>query len=62
MIFKQEIQQCLFKNKDIKMNNQVIRTREQKSHSIVKHALLGVFVLWIPTIYYAVSKDHYFTF
>lgn len=35
-------------------------TRQQTGHSIVKHLLLGWIVLWIPTIYYAVSPNHYF--
>ena len=34
--------------------------RQQKGHSLTKHLLLGVFVLWIPTVYYAVSPNHYF--
>ncbi len=34
--------------------------RQQKGHSIIKHLLLGWLLLWIPTIYYAVSPNHYF--
>jgi len=34
-------------------------TRQQTGHSVIKHALLGMFVLWIPTIYYAASPNHY---
>lgn len=34
--------------------------RQQRGHSIIKHVLLGGFVLWIPTIYYALSPNHYF--
>jgi hypothetical protein len=35
-------------------------TRQQKGHSIVKHLLLGWVLAWIPTIYYAISPNHYF--
>lgn len=34
-------------------------TREQKGHSIVKWIFFGVFVLWIPAIYYTFSPNHY---
>lgn len=34
--------------------------RQQTGHSLVKHLIFGVFVLYIPTIYYAVSPNHYF--
>lgn len=34
--------------------------RQQKGHSLTKHLLLGWMVLYIPTIYYAVSPNHYF--
>lgn len=34
--------------------------RQQQGHSLIKHVLLGGFVLWIPTIYYALSPNHYF--
>lgn len=37
----------------------VVYTRQQKGHSIVLHLCLGWVVLWIPTIYYAVSPNHY---
>ena len=33
--------------------------RQQKGHSVIKHALFGGFVLWIPTIYYTFSPNHY---
>lgn len=33
--------------------------REQKGHSLTKHLLLGVFVLWIPAIYFSFSPNHY---
>jgi uncharacterized protein DUF2510 len=35
-------------------------TRGQKGHSIIRHLLFGWMVLYIPTIYYAVSPNHYF--
>jgi hypothetical protein len=34
--------------------------RQQTGHSIIKHVLFGWALLWIPTIYYAVSPNHYF--
>jgi hypothetical protein len=34
--------------------------RQQKGHSLVKHLLLGWLLLYIPTIYYAASPNHYF--
>jgi len=34
--------------------------RQQQGHSIIKHLLLGGLVLWIPTIYYMLSPNHYF--
>lgn len=33
--------------------------RQQKGHSIIKHVLFGWIALYIPTVYYIVSKDHY---
>lgn len=33
--------------------------RQQQGHSLIKHLLLGVFVLWIPAIYYTFSPNHY---
>lgn len=33
--------------------------RQQKGHSVVLHALFGGFVLFIPTIYYIVSPNHF---
>jgi len=35
-------------------------TRQQKGHSITLHLLFGVFVLWVPTIYFAASPNHFF--
>jgi hypothetical protein len=33
--------------------------RQQQGHSLIKHLFLGVFVLWIPAIYYTFSPNHY---
>jgi|GEM_PF-3141522 len=33
--------------------------RVQKGHSLTKHLLFGIFVLWIPAIYYTISPNHY---
>ncbi|MGW6366955.1 hypothetical protein ACWFOB_23120 [Bacillus subtilis] len=38
----------------------IVRNRQQTGHSIIKHLCLGWLALWIPTIYYAVSPNHYF--
>ncbi|WGH20858.1 hypothetical protein QLT00_gp75 [Gordonia phage Commandaria] len=35
-------------------------TRVQSGHSIVKHLLFGWIVFWIPSIYYAISPNHYY--
>lgn len=34
--------------------------RQQKGHSLIKHLLFGWIVLYIPTIYFACSPNHYF--
>jgi len=34
-------------------------TRQQKGHSLVLHLTLGVFVMWIPAMYYSVSPNHF---
>lgn len=34
-------------------------TRQQKGHSIIKHLILGLFVLYINVIYISVSPNHY---
>ena len=34
--------------------------RQQTGHSLTKHLLFGWLLLYIPTIYYAVSPNHYF--
>lgn len=47
-------------NESLKGRDNAVYTRQQKGHSVIKHVFLGGFVLWIPTIYYAVSKNHYF--
>lgn len=33
--------------------------RVQRGHSIVLHALFGGFLLWIPTVYYIASPNHF---
>jgi hypothetical protein len=33
--------------------------RNQQGHSIIKHLLFGWVLLWIPAIYYTISKNHY---
>jgi hypothetical protein len=44
----------------LNVKREVVYNRQQKGHSIVKHIFLGGFLLWIPTIYYAASPNHYF--
>lgn len=44
---------------DVQRNVQYVR--QQKPHSLTKHLLLGWILAYIPTIYYAVSPNHYFT-
>lgn len=34
--------------------------RQQKGHSLILHLIFGGIALYIPTIYFAVSKNHYF--
>jgi uncharacterized protein DUF2510 len=34
--------------------------RMQHGHSIIAHVFLGWLLLYIPTIYYAISPNHYF--
>jgi len=33
--------------------------RNQQGHSIVKHLILGAFVLWINILYITISPNHY---
>lgn len=33
--------------------------RQQKGHSVLFHIFFGWMALWIPAIYFTVSKDHY---
>jgi hypothetical protein len=33
--------------------------RQQKGHSLTMHLLFGWIVLYIPTIYYSASPNHY---
>lgn len=42
-----------------KKQKNYIHTREQKGHSIIKHICFGWIALWIPTIYYTISPNHY---
>ena len=41
-------------------NTTVVRTRRQKGHSLTLHILFGWMLVYAHTIYFAVSKDHYF--
>jgi hypothetical protein len=34
--------------------------RTQKGHSLILHLIFGWILLYIPTIYFAVSPNHYF--
>lgn len=34
-------------------------TRQQKGHSIIKHIIFGVVILWINVIYITISPNHY---
>ena len=34
--------------------------RQQTGHSLVKHIFLGWMLFYVPTLYYAVSPNHYF--
>lgn len=34
--------------------------RQQTGHSLTKHILLGWLLCYIPTVYYAISPNHYF--
>lgn len=47
-------------HRDLTVRRDVIYNREQKGHSIILHVLFGGVLLWIHTIYYAVSPNHYF--
>lgn len=40
--------------------NRVVYNRQQKGHSLVKHLLLGWMLCYIPTLYFAFSKNHFF--
>ena len=44
----------------LNVKREVVYNRQQKGHSLTKHLLLGWMVAYIPTIYYAVSPNHYF--
>lgn len=45
----------------INVKREASYVRQQTPHSLTKHVLLGWLLLYIPTIYYAVSPNHYFT-
>ena len=47
-------------NNDLRGRDGAQYVRQQQGHSIIKHLLLGGLVLWIPTIYYILSPNHYF--
>lgn len=47
-------------NSNLRGQDGACYVRQQRGHSLVKHLLFGGFVLWIPTIYYALSPNHYF--
>lgn len=44
----------------LKGRDKAVYTREQKGHSLILHLLFGGLALYIPTVYFAVSKNHYF--
>jgi len=44
----------------LEVKREVSYVRAQTPHSFTKHLLFGWMLLWIPTIYYAVSPNHYF--
>jgi hypothetical protein len=39
--------------------DRAVYTRQQKGHSLTKHLLFGWIVLYIPTMYYHFSPNHY---
>lgn len=45
-----------------KARDKALYTRQQKGHSLVKLILLDWMTLYIRTIYYAASPNHYFHF
>ena len=45
---------------DLEVKREVSYVRNQTPHSLTMHLLFGWIVLWIPTIYYAMSPNHYF--
>jgi hypothetical protein len=47
-------------NADLNNPGTVVYNRQQKGHSLVLHILFGGLLAYIPTIYYAVSPNHYF--
>lgn len=45
---------------NLNVKREVVYNREQKGHSLILHLLFGGFLLYIPTIYFAVSPNHYY--
>jgi hypothetical protein len=43
----------------LNVERRVSYVRQQKGHSLTLHLIFGVFLLFIPTIYYTVSPNHY---
>lgn len=43
----------------LNVKREVIYNRQQKGHSVIVHAFLGIFCLWINCIYITVSPNHY---
>lgn len=41
-------------------DSKVVRTRAQRGHSAILHIIFGIFFLYIPSIYYLLSPDHYY--
>lgn len=46
---------------DLHVERKVSYVRQQKPHSFTKHLLFGWLLAWIPSIYYAISPNHYYT-
>lgn len=49
-----------FMDETLKGQDRSVYVRQQKGHSLILHLLFGGLALYIPTIYFAVSKNHYF--
>lgn len=44
----------------LEVERKVSYVRQQTAHSFTKHLLFGWLLLWIPSIYFAVSPNHYY--